>query len=228
MATENTSVLNQEAPPPTPEEKAAAEAATAAAAAAGGEQKPTDGGKDGQADDAPGSKPGEGQGDSGKPDGQQSKDDAPKAPEKYSLTLPDGSPLDDVDLAQFEAEAKALGLSQDAAQLLVTTLDEVVRATAARYLDELKADKEIGGAKFDETKTLALRGRDVLFPPGSEEADVVSGWFERTGLGNHKVLVRAFARLGRMVAEDNGVIAKGSESGEKKSTAQKMYPGMNP
>jgi len=132
----------------------------------------------------------------------------PKAatpPEKYELKLPESSPFVDEDLVLFADEAKTLGLSQDQAQKMVTERAQSVIRVADQYLTELKADKEIGGAQLDANLALARKGRDTLFPEGTAGRALIIGWFERTGLGNHPELVRAFARLGKMTAEDSGM-----------------------
>lgn len=149
----------------------------------------------------------------------------PIVPDKYTLTLPEGSPFDESDLVGFADEAKALGLTQDAAQKLVDTRIEQVNVAASKYLSELTADPEMGGANLEKTVELAKAGRDVLFPPDSEEAALINDWFERTGLGNHKLLVRAFARLGRRMAEDPGVTGggKGGDIDDGLTPAQRRY-----
>lgn len=149
----------------------------------------------------------------------------PTVPDKYTLTLPDGSPFQESDLIGFASEAKALGLTNDAAQKLVDTRAEQIRQAADTYLEELRADPILGGAKFEESVDLAVKGRDVLFPPGSEEADLINDWFERTGLGNHRLLVRAFARLGAKVAEDGTTNPRGSggEPKKERTVGQILY-----
>jgi hypothetical protein len=164
------------------------------------------------------------EGDSGT-EGDGAKPKADTVPEEYDLTLPEGSPFAEADLVGFAAEAKAMGLTNDAAQAMVKARAEQIAQAADRYLTELKADPDMGGDKLEATVAIAAKGRDVLFPPGSEEADLINDWFERTGLGNHKLLVRAFARLGRMVAEDGvKTPGKGADGGKpKKSAAEVLY-----
>jgi hypothetical protein len=147
-------------------------------------------------------------------------------PDKYTLTLPADSPFAEDDLVGFASEAKALGLTQDEAQKLVDTRVSHVANAAKTYLDELKADPELGGAKFQATVDLAVKGRDILFPPGTEEAAMINDWFERTGLGNHKLLVRAFARLGQRMAEDTTTQPGGaSGTGKKERTVAEVLYG---
>lgn len=155
----------------------------------------------------------------------------PKAPEKYALKLPEGATLTDADVKLFEVEAKSLGLTQPQAQKLVDERVQMVHDTSARFLDELKADKDLGGANFERTKGLAEQGRNAfLLGMPEAERDEILGWFNRTGLGNHKALVRAFARLGKLVAEDKPLQAAGGDGKPKPkpgSTAEAtavLYP----
>jgi hypothetical protein len=151
--------------------------------------------------------------------------DQAKAPEKYELTLPENGRLEASDLEVVAAEAKALGLTQAQAQQLVTTRATALTALSDQFLTDLKADPELGGAHFDTTVKHALAGRDWLFPPGSEEAALVTAWFEKTGLGNHKAFVRALARVGKARAEDRPVSGAGLVSGgERKPTTDVLFP----
>lgn len=156
----------------------------------------------------------------------------PKVPEKYELKLPEGATLTDADVKLFEVEAKTLGLTQPQAQKLVDERVQMVRDTSARFLDELKADKDLGGANFERTKGLAEQGRDafLLGLPEAERVEILD-WFNRSGLGNHKALVRAFARLGKLVAEDKPLQAAGGDGkpklkpGSTAETTAVLYPG---
>lgn len=185
---------------PTAAEKAATEAANIAAGknADGSEKKPVNDGK-------------------------------PVVPEKYDLKLPEKAPFAEADLVAFGTEAKTLGLTQEQAQRMVTARVEAVQSTAAKYLEDLQGDKDLGGANFERTKALAIAGRDKFFEtlPADEKAEV-TGWFDRTGLGNHKALVRAFARLGKLIAEDKPLTAPVVEGkpkpGSNEAVAATLYP----
>lgn len=135
------------------------------------------------------------------------------APEKYELKIADDGPFSVDDLGEFAAEAKVLGLTQAQAQKLVDSRAEQTKATAARYLEEVKADPELGGKNLTANVAAAIKGRDFLFPPGTAGAEVINAWFDRTGLGNHKELMRGLARLGKALAEDSPAL-----SGERGQT----------
>lgn len=149
----------------------------------------------------------------------------PKAPEKYELTLPENvRHLADADLEIVAAEAKALGLTNAQAQALVDAREGGLAAMSAQFLSDAQADPEIGGAKFEKTVEHARAGRDWLFPRGSEGAALVESFFDRSGLGNHKELIRAFARIGRAVAEDRPIGGRtGGDVVERKRDADVLY-----
>ncbi len=149
----------------------------------------------------------------------------PKAPEKYELVLPvDTKHLTDADLEAVAVEAKALGLTNEQAQGLVQARESQLSAMSTQFLDEAKADPEIGGAKFEETVKHALVGRDWLFPEGGDR-DLIIGWFDRTGLGNHKAFLRAMARIGKARAEDTPVSGSTSTgNAERIPTEDVLFP----
>jgi len=180
-------------------DKKATDDAAAAAAAAGKDGKASADGKDGQ---------------------------AAGVPEKYTLTLPQDGPFAEPDLDTFATEAKALGLTNDQAQRMVDARVALVAKASAQFKDQVKADPELGGDHFTETEALARKGRDYLFPEGTADRDVVIGWFERTGLGNHPALVRAFARLGKVMAEDSpsrGALGGGAGTKPKRDPEDVLY-----
>lgn len=169
--------------------------------------------------------------DGAKPEPEGDKATAATPPEKYELKLSESTPFTSDDLDLFAAKAKALGLTQEQAQAMVASDEQAVSETALRYYEQLTADTELGGQHLQASVDLARRGRDVLFPKDTPGRELISGWLERTGLGNHPELVRAFARLGKMVAEDGGMKAKSTPGAEtinrpssNEELALKLYP----
>jgi hypothetical protein len=122
------------------------------------------------------------------------------------LTVPEQSTLDAADLQVISAEAKAIGLTQDEAAALVGVRHAAVQAAMAQLLADAQADPEIGGAHFDATVATAKVGMEWLFPKAEDRA-LVTGWFDKTGLGNHKVFLAAMARLGRARKEDGPLVS---------------------
>lgn len=150
---------------------------------------------------------------------------ADPAPVTYALALPENALLGAEDLAFAAQEATALGLSQEQAQTLVHARNDALVASAAAFLQDAKADPELGGAKWDETVKFAQAGIAFAFT-NAEERALATGWFNRTGLGNHKVFLRAMARIGKARAEDRATNTSAATGmGETaKPTADVLFP----
>ncbi|WP_175460974.1 peptidase, partial [Vibrio parahaemolyticus] len=135
------------------------------------------------------------------------KDKKPAAPEKYEFAAPEGQALDANALAVFEPIAKELGLTQEQAQKLVDIYPQIQQQQAeawskqiAEWGEQVKADKEIGGDKFNASVGLAQRALDQFGNPELRE------YLNASGLGNHPALVRFCAKVGKSMAEDSFVM----------------------
>jgi len=206
-----------------------AAAAAAAAAAAGntagatgddGKQKTGDDGKPaGSEAGADGGKGGE----NGKPAGES------KAPESYTLTLPEKSSLTQSDVDKVAAFAKANNLSNDAAQaVLVQRHDAAKQVTDAAtakltetktaWLSELKADAEFGGAALDKNGELAANAIKAF--GGDELLKSVMD----AGFNLHPGFFRMMTRIGKAMSEDKPLNQPaGSGSGGAKDAATVLY-----
>ena len=149
-------------------------------------------------------------------------------PEKYELQAPEGMTFHPESVAKFEALARELGYDNDQAQGIVDVINGEVQATQTRqmeawqqqqetWVNELKADKEIGGANFDRTIGRAQAFAKVLDPSGK-----FGELIDALGIGNHPVLVKGFEKLGALM-EDDGPIDSGSPS-LKALGAKSMFP----
>lgn len=155
----------------------------------------------------------------------------PIVPEKYDLKLPEGSLLRAQDLEKIASLAKERGLSNEDAQKLVVTKDETYRELLSKQQEELKQktqtewinegknDKEIGGDAFQKNVEMAKR---VVQKFGSESFQKT---LSETGLGNHPELVRTFARIGKLMSEDQLVIGATGAVKTKKSAEEVLYGG---
>lgn len=235
-------------------------AAQAGAPAADGkqQQQPTDGDAKKSAD---GTKPAEGdqgapkQGDEGTEEGaddqggEGKKPDEPvkKAPEKYELKLAETVKLTPEVQEQFEAIARELDLPQEAAQKLIdlapalnkmqtAQLIETAKATTAKWAEETRADKDIGGGGNKEVLAanlaLAAKARNAFATP---ELLTLLDTFDPkrnpngTGLGNHPEVVRLFVKLGKSISEDNKVVVGGTTPEKTdKTPAQRLYGNTTP
>ncbi len=162
----------------------------------------------------------------------------PPAEQTYTLALPKDAVLDASAVEKVTTFAKAHTLSPAAAQTALDianaevaadrTRQEQVHASAFQKLatetwpSEIKADKEFGGANYDATVEAVKRAADQFFTPAEKQILNSTGW------GNHPMLVRAFARIGRAMAEDKIVTGGAGGGGAKKTDAQVIYPNMNP
>ncbi|WP_164038045.1 peptidase [Serratia marcescens] len=143
------------------------------------------------------------------------------APEKYEFTPPEGQELDANALAVFEPIAKELGLSQEQAQKLVDIYPQLQQQQAeawskqvADWGEQVKADKEIGGDKFNASVGAAQRALDQFGNPELRE------YLNASGLGNHPALVRFCAKVGKAMAEDTFVVPN---QGGQRSAADILY-----
>ena len=152
------------------------------------------------------------------------------APEKYEFTFPEGVTVDTDTLQKFEPVLKELGLPNDKAQKLADVLLSVRQAEAQAQQErwgeqlktwesEVRADKEIGGQKFDENLKAA---QSALARFGSPELKQL---LDSTGLGSHPELIRLCTKIGKAMAEDT-IVTGGSAA--PPVTEATFYPTMQP
>jgi hypothetical protein len=150
-------------------------------------------------------------------------------PEKYEFTFPEGVELDKQVFEAFEPIARELKLTNEGAQKLadfyLSTRKSEVEAHAAAWSDQLKqwevqvkADKEMGGSKFESSIAAA---RSVVKKFGSPELYEA---FDTMGFGNHPELVRIFARIGAVIKDDSIVTGAPAKTA---SAEQTLYPTMH-
>ncbi len=148
-------------------------------------------------------------------------------PEKYDLTIPKDSLLDDKRKDAISAFAKAEGLSNKAAQAMLqrehdtlkanvdsnaTALDEREKA----WLAEIQADKEVGGDRFKESAALV----GAMFKKyGNEE---LNKFLESSKLGNEPHLFKMMSKLGRLTGDDK-LVQGGNQPPKTKSVTETMY-----
>jgi hypothetical protein len=172
--------------------------------------------------------------DSGQPrDDVASETSAEMAPDQggssyADFTLPEGIEID----PQAMTEAKQLfavdGLSQERAQnyldLYTNKLKEAAEApyqlwaeTQRDWQQQIKTDREIGGAKLAGNLAVAAKAVDRFGGDSLRQALNVSG------AGNHPDVVRAFVRIGKAISEDALVLGRGVAQ-ENRSRADRLYP----
>lgn len=178
-----------------------------------------------------------------KPEGQDKKADEqtdnktdakpPDVPEKYELRLPENTIIDQPLMEEFTAWAKELKLSNDQAQAAADLHLKVLGTFAQQQAQEFVAqqrqwqkefgdDPEIGGAKADETLTLARKGLAAL-----GATDRLKQEFDRTGLGNHPDMIRIWANIGKFVGDDGVIMGKQPDQ-DVQDMASKWYAKTTP
>jgi hypothetical protein len=156
----------------------------------------------------------------------------PPGADGAQLKVPEGLQVDEKTLTGFKDLAQGLGLKGEGAQkLLDLHASELKRAQEAageakkaqyqQWLDEAKADPEIGGAKWDASLATAQR---ALVRFGGEK---LLKALDEAGVGNHPELIRAFVKAGTAIAEDTtaGTSSQAVVTDEA-AQLQKQYPSM--
>lgn len=174
-------------------------------------------------DGSQGSEPKDSKADEGKADG---------APENYeSFKLPEGVEIDTEALAEATGLFKELGLSQEKAQKLIDLQAKHELATMEAnnkafetmvkgWLADSKADKEIGGDKFDENLVLAKRAMKE-FAADTKFSEMLS----YTGLGNHPEMIRFLTKIGKAISDDS-IHTGQSGTSSPLSVTDRMFPTM--
>ncbi len=166
---------------------------------------------------------------------KESEDDKDQdgAPDEYTdFSMPEGMDIDKAALAEFAPVAKELNLTQDQAQKLVDIQAKAVQDSVKAQSDawaetkktweaEVKADKEIGGDNFDEKVASAKIALDKIGTPE------LRNLLNATGIGSNVELIRAFSKVGDMIKDDTMHFGGASNSGEKKSAAQILFPDLD-
>jgi len=160
-------------------------------------------------------------------EGQQTTDTAKtEVPEVYDLQMPEGVELDKEAADEFVNIAKSLELSQENAQKLATIAAKIqqkqIEAKARQFetwVEEVKADKDIGGEKLEENLGIARKALETFGSP--ELKDVLNA----SGLGNHPAVIKAFLKAGKAISEDGFV--RGAPKGGETDMAKKLFPNMN-
>lgn len=159
----------------------------------------------------------------------------PKAvvPEKYAdPTLPKDYELNKEVLEKFNADAKAMGLTQEQYQTLIDRQIEVSesqkQATMAQFkatVDGWKeeAKKELG-ADYQKELRYASAAVDKVFADPKANTEF-RDMLRDTGLGNWPPMIKFCTYVGKQIGDDTLVDGKPAGHGLK-TLAQMMYPDM--
>lgn len=175
--------------------------------------------------------------------GESSTTSATGVPEAYSFQMPEGVTLDQAAVDRFTPLFKEAGLSQEGAQKLVDAYaalmaeqstgseqqaeqwyaDRRAREIAEgneRDLTALRADAELGGAKFDGVH------QRVIAAIGAVGTPEMRATFDRLGLGNNPEVVRLVHRLIDYRAPDPGHQPAGGGGVGGSDPARTLYPNL--
>lgn len=171
--------------------------------------------------------------------GAEAKTEAPVAEAAVvadaELKFPDGFTPDVALIDSVKPLFKEFGLKGEQQQKLVDAFvarqAEAEKAADAQFaelkadnLKTLKADKEIGGQKFEATLANVQRAYGKYGTPALTQL------MESSGMGNHPEVVRAFARIGAAMADDTiaGPRGGGPTSVDPREKLFEQYPTMRP
>lgn len=126
---------------------------------------------------------------------------------KYALKMPEGVEVDTELLAALGPKFAAKKMTNGEAQELADEFIKVQEARATKqaeqwaetingWADQAKADKEIGGAKWEGTVAASRRAVETF-----GDADLKE-YLNASGGGNHPSLIRFMAKVGAMIKED--------------------------
>jgi len=156
------------------------------------------------------------------------KQPAPAVPEAYEFKLPEGVALDQATLDAATPVFKDLGLSQEQAQKLVdfqasreaARAQEQVKAwndMVSAWEGEVKADKEIGGAKLEENVASAKIALDTFGTPALRDALNKFGW------GSHPEMVKFMVKVGSAMKEGGSITGAQSQAA-RPDPATSLFP----
>jgi len=173
------------------------------------------------------------------------------APESYEkFELPEGVEMTDEQFKEVSEFSQSLNLNQEQAQQAVNYHNEVVgrvladakeeaniqrMKTQEDWVNQVKGDKEIGGAAMKENLSVALKslnafsdnavdatGKPVLDKAGLPVSKIAQA-LQESGFGDHPEMVRVFYRVGKLISEDSYLSGK-APTGAPKTQAETMYP----
>ncbi len=152
----------------------------------------------------------------------------PSEPVNYEFTLPEGFEFDESIKEQLTTFAKEKNLSAEEAQKLVDLGVEMrhrdaekLQAAQQQWVEQIKADPEMGGAQLGENVAVARKAIEAFGTPE------LKSLLNSTGFGNHPEVVRAFYKVGKAISEDKLVIGDGKPKAAGKDAAKTLFPNQS-
>lgn len=147
------------------------------------------------------------------------------------LTIPEGFEADDEIRDKFLDVVNDQEMSaKDRANALIELQAETIRQASERiseawtqqreaWVEEVKADPEIGGDKFEPTMGKISKLLNEFGDPNLREQV-----FDITGAGDHPLMIKFLAKVADALSE--GTPVSGDAGGDKLTLAERMYPSM--
>lgn len=144
-------------------------------------------------------------------------------PESYELNVPEGTISSELQTAA-ESRFKEIGLSNEQAQAVMDlrlqeqqqTAEAIDRQEAA-WIDQVKADEQMGGANFQAT---LAAGRAVMSWFNDPE---LSAFLDSSRGGSHPAVIRAFLKVHSEISEGTLAANAQTPAPAEQSAAQKFY-----
>lgn len=154
-------------------------------------------------------------------------DAKPAVPEKYELKMPENALFDQAHLDSIAAYAKENGMTQEQAQKhlerehsvmekFMKGQHETVVKTNNAWFEQIKNDKEIGGAALEESGTLAYAAAKQWF--GDEFVAVL----KKSNLNHFPPLFKGLVKLAKATSDDR--IVQTGQTGGKRAIEDIFYP----
>lgn len=147
--------------------------------------------------------------------------------EPYELTLDKDSPLSSDRFEKIAEYARLQGFTKEQAEELVKSQEDTVRsvldtqqkeliAKSEKWVEDIRADKEIGQDNFNKSMEFAARAINKFATQELKET------LNATRLGDYPELVRMMARVGAAMADDT-FVSSSETAGDKKRLADILY-----
>lgn len=171
-----------------------------------------------------------------KPEGEKPEGEATDPP-VYEFKLPDGVSLGEEALTGVKAAFAAAKVPPDQAQALFDSHINAIKAatesatqtlldnwktTKASWEGEIKADKDIGGAKLEQSIASIRKGAETLL--GTEAAKSFRQALDSTGAGSNPAVVRALFKAFSIHAPATQVSGKPAGAKEARTAGATLYP----